>query len=64
MLGLNIAALPDFRYRVSLIENCLIQWSTECGEIDLDETVSKVLRTSKNLRELPGEKPIDCTLDS
>lgn len=64
MLGLNIAALPDFRYRVALIKNCLIQWSTECGEIDLDETVSKVLRASKNLRELPGEKPIDCALDN
>lgn len=53
MFGLNITALPEFRYKISLIKWNKIQWSTECAEIDLEETVAKVLRVSSNLREIP-----------
>lgn len=31
-----------------------IRWSTKCSELDLQETLEKVLRVSENLRKLPG----------
>ena len=31
-----------------------IKWSIKCSELDLQETIEKVLRVTNNLRNLPG----------
>ena len=30
-----------------------IKWQTKCSELDLQETIEKVLRVTENLRKLP-----------
>jgi hypothetical protein len=52
--SLEVQSQANYEYRVVLKNGVAEIWWTYCPEIDLDETVSKVLRTTDNLRHLPG----------
>jgi hypothetical protein len=63
MFRLIIKPQRGFRYRViicshTVLEGFVHKWSIECAEIDLEETVAKVLRVSENLRKLPDSQPV------
>ena len=49
--GINFEYSVQLRTKVSDWNS--IVWQTRCPEIDLQETIEKVLRVSKNLRIIP-----------
>jgi len=55
MFKLSIKPMKDFQYGVFLSDDMgFVKWSTTCNEIDLSETIEKVLRVTENLRKLPA----------
>jgi len=53
MFSLKITPLKNFEYKIEILRNEETIWSIIEPEIDLDETVAKILRITKNLRQKP-----------
>lgn len=58
MFNLKIVPITGNCYIIALILHNQHKWSITCDEIDLEETISKVLRVSENLRKLPDSQPV------
>ena len=47
------AYMYSIQLRTDVTNPDSIKWQTKCSELDLQETIEKVLRVSENLRKLP-----------
>jgi heme oxygenase len=51
MFSLKITSLKDFEYKIEILKNEKSIWQIIAPEIDLDETLTKVLEITQNLRQ-------------